>query len=218
MEFSKESPVYYPRSRPQAGVATWISLVCSCSVATLLLLLRLVSLQLLGLMVATSFVVATLLAQCFSRVDVTTTVSRRDLVVFPFFCILSHDLSFELGLLFLVTLHIVTSVLSCDHISVSTALLQVVTFFFSGCDLVCGLLPSQVSNLSHDLKVMSRPLLMFISLLLVATSILCCNQFPPSNLYSRSRPHVALFLVACSPNCSKVVATWISSAQFFFRS
>ena len=65
---------------------------------------------------------------------------------------------------------------------------------------------------------MSRPLLMSISLFLVSTSILCCNQFPPSNLYSRSRPHVALFLAACSPNCLKVVATWISSAQFFFKS
>ena len=33
-----------------------------------------------------------------------------------------------------------------------------------------------------------------------------------------SRPHVATFLAACSPNCSKVVATLISSTQFFFRS
>ena len=81
-------------------------------------------------MVATSFVVVTLLAQCFSRIDVTTTVSIRDLVVFPFFCILSHDLSSKSGLLFLVALHVATSVLSCDHISVSIALLQVVTSFF----------------------------------------------------------------------------------------
>ena len=81
-------------------------------------------------MVATSFVVATLLAQCFSRFDVATMVSRRDLVVFPFFRIPSQNLSSESGPLFLVALHVATSVLSCDHISVSTALLQVVTFFF----------------------------------------------------------------------------------------
>ena len=54
--------------------------------------------KLLGLMVATSFVVATLLAQCFSKVDVETTVSCRNFVVFIFFCFLSHDLSFESGL------------------------------------------------------------------------------------------------------------------------
>ena len=30
------------------------------------------------------------------------------------------------------------------------------------------------------------------------------------------QPIVALFLVASSPNCLKVVTTWISSAQFFF--
>ena len=83
-------------------------------------------------MVATSFMVVTLLAQCFSRVDVATMVSRRDLVVFPFYYILSHDLSFKLRPP------------------------------FSGHDLVCGLLPSQVSNLSRDHKVMSRLLLMFI--------------------------------------------------------
>ena len=160
-------------------------------------MLRPGSLQLLGLMVLTSFMVATLLAQCFSRVDVATTVSRHNLVVFPFFYILSHDLSSESELLFLVALHIATSVLSCDHISVSTALVQVMTFF-SGHDLVYGLLPSQVSNLSRDLKVMSRPLLMFISLLLVATSILCCNQFPPSNLYSKSRPQGYVATSCCS--------------------
>ena len=117
-------------------------LFASCSVATLLLVLRPDSLHLFGLMVATSFVVMTLLAQCFSRVDVATTVSHRD--------------------------------------------------------LVCGLLPLQVSNLSRDLKVMSRPLFMFISLLLVATSILCCNQFPPSDLYSRSRPQGDVTTSSCS--------------------
>ena len=59
---------------------------------------------------------------------------------------------------------------------------------FSSRDLICGLLPSQVSNLSRDLKLMSRPLLMFISLLLVTTLIICCNQFLLSNLYARLRP------------------------------
>ena len=118
MEFPKESPVYCPMSRPQVDVATWISLVYSCSIATLLLLLQLDSLQLLGLMVMTSFMVATLLAQCSSRVDVATTVSRRDIVVFLFFRLLSHDLSSELGLLFLVALYVTTSVLGCNHILV----------------------------------------------------------------------------------------------------
>ena len=105
-------------SRPRVDVATWISLVCSCSIATLLLVLRPYSLQLLGLMVATSFVVATLFAQCFFRVDVTTTVSCRDILVFLFFWLLSHDLSSESRLLFLVALHSATSVLGCNHISV----------------------------------------------------------------------------------------------------
>ena len=64
-------------------------------------MLRPGSLQVLGLVVAMSFVVATLLAQWFSRVDAATTVSCRDLVVFPFFCIMSHDLSFRLRAPFL---------------------------------------------------------------------------------------------------------------------
>ena len=33
-----------------------------------------------------------------------------------------------------------------------------------------------------------------------------------------SRPHVALFMIACSPNCSKVVETLIYYAHLFFRS
>ena len=69
---------------------------------------------------------------------------------------------------------------------------------FSGCDLVCGLLPSYVSNLSRDLKLMSRPLLMLIFLLLVATSILCCNWFLLSNLYARSRPQGDVATSCCS--------------------
>ena len=57
--------------------------------------------------------------------------------------ILSHDFSFRLqppfsfhhfssesGLSFLIALYVATSVFGCDHISVSTALPQVVTFVF----------------------------------------------------------------------------------------
>ena len=83
-------------------------------------MLRADSLQLLRLMVATSFVVTTLLTQCFSRIDVATTVSLCHLVAFPFSRFLSYDLSSELGLLFLIELHVAISVLSSDHISVST--------------------------------------------------------------------------------------------------
>ena len=36
----RKSPAHCPMSRPQVDVATWISLLCSSSVATLLLLLR----------------------------------------------------------------------------------------------------------------------------------------------------------------------------------
>ena len=155
MEFPKESPAHCPMSRPQVDVAKWISLVCSCSVATSLLLLQPDSLLLPGLMVATSFVVATLFAQCFSRVNAATTVSCRDIIVLLFIWFLSRD-------------------------------------------CVGGLLPSQVSNLRRDLKVMSRPLLMSISFLLVATSVLCCNQFPSFNLYSRSRPQGDVATSCCS--------------------
>ena len=70
MEFPKESPTHCPMSQPQVDVPTWISLGCSYSVATSLLMLQPDSLLLYGLMVPTSFVVATLFAQCFSRVDV----------------------------------------------------------------------------------------------------------------------------------------------------
>ena len=75
-------------------------------------------------------VVVTLLAQCFSRVDVTTMVSRSDLVVFPFYCILSHDLSSLSALLFFVVLHVATSILGCGHISISTAYVLGCDFFF----------------------------------------------------------------------------------------
>ena len=115
-------------SRPRVDVATWISLVCSCSVVTLLLLLRSDSLLLLELMVATSFVVSTLFAQCFSRVYVMATVSCRDIVVFLFFWLLSHDLSPESRFLFIIALHIATSTLGCNHISVYKLIL--------GCDFL----------------------------------------------------------------------------------
>ena len=49
-------------------------------------------------------------------------------------------------------------------------------------------LPSYVSILCRDLVVVSRPLLLPNSFLLVATSVLRCNRFPPSHLFSRSRP------------------------------
>ena len=52
------------------------------------------SLQLLGLMVATSFVVATLFARCFSKIDVATTVSCRNIIVLLFSWLLSSDLNF----------------------------------------------------------------------------------------------------------------------------
>ena len=53
-------------------------------------------------------------------------------------------------------------------------------------------LPSYLSILCRDLLVMSRPLLFPISFLLVATSVLRCNRFPPSHLFSRSRPQGAI--------------------------
>ena len=95
------------------------------------------------LVVATLIGVATSLAHLFSIIDVATLVSHCNLVVVPFCCILSHDLSFrlqppfschhfssELGLPFLVALYVATSVLGCDHISISNASPQVMTFFF----------------------------------------------------------------------------------------
>ena len=179
--------------------------------------------QLLGLMVATSFVVATLLTQCFSRIDVATTVSLCDLVVFPFSWFLSYDLSSELGLLFLIELHVATSVLCSDHISVSTALLLVVTFFFWS-------RPCWWFYAFTSFKFKSRPQgdvatsfdVHFPSSSRNFNFFVATNFFFPTSMIGcdlkvMSRPHVSLYLVACSPNCSKVVATWISSTLFFFR-
>ena len=55
------------------------------------------------------------------------------------------------------------------------------------------------------------------------SSLLQPNFLLPTFILGRdlkvmSRPLVALFLIACSPNCSKVVATLIYYAQLFFRS
>ena len=120
----RKIPDYCLMSRPRVDVATWIPFICSSSVATRFLQLRPGFLQLRCLAVATSIVVATFLAQLFSRVDVVTLVSRRNLVVVPF-CYNS-----ESRLQFFAVLHVATSVLGCDHISVSTASPHILTFFF----------------------------------------------------------------------------------------
>ena len=103
-------------SRPRVDVATLIPLSALVQLQPGFLQLRL-------LVDVTSIVVATYLAQLFSRVNVATLVSRRNLVVVPFCC------NSESRLQFLAALHVATSVLSCDQISVSTAS-QVVTLFF----------------------------------------------------------------------------------------
>ena len=55
------------------------------------------------------------------------------------------------------------------------------------------------------------------------SSLLQPNFLLPTFILGRdlkvmSRPHVALSLIACSHNCSKVVATLIYYAHLFFRS
>ena len=95
----------------------------------------------------------------------------------------------------------------------------------SCCDF--DFLPSYVSILCRDLMVMSRPLLLLIYFLLVATSVLRCNRFPPSYLFSRSRPQVdvatsfavylALLQVATSVNgCDIVFGLIIKWSQLQF--
>ena len=88
---------------------------------------------------------------------------------------------------------------------------------YLGCYTSCGdfdslvaivlvvFLLSYLSILCRDLMVMSQHHFLFIFFLLVATSVLRCNQFPPSHLYPRSRPQGG-------------VVTSLSSAQLFFRS
>ena len=94
--------------------------------------------------------------------------------------------------------------LGCDHFVVCMTT-SCCDFDFLVAIVLVVFLPSYVSILCRDLMVMSRSLLFPISFLLVATSVISCNRFPPSHLFSRSRPQV-------------VVATSISSAQLFFRS
>ena len=76
-------------------------------------------------------------------------------------------------------------------------------------------LPSYVSILCRDLMVMSRPLLLPISFLLVATLVLRCNRFPPSHLFSRSRLQgdVATSFAVCLALLH--VATSVSSHDIF---
>ena len=94
--------------------------------------------------------------------------------------------------------------LGCDHFPVCMTT-SCCDFYFLVTIVLVVFLPSYVSILCRDLMVMSRHLLFPTSFLLVATSVLHCNTFPPSHPFSRSRPQVG-------------VATSISSAQLFFRS
>ena len=73
--------------------------------------------------------------------------SNRDRGRDTFSC---HHFIFGSGLPFLAALHVATSVLSCDHIYVSTAFPQVVTFFFR-------LQPPFLSFALIFLEYMSRP-------------------------------------------------------------
>ena len=72
-------------------------------------------------------------------------------------------------------------------------------FYFLVAIVLVVFLPSNVSILCRDLLVMSRPLFLPIAFLLVATSVLRCNRFPPSHLFSRSRPQgdVATSFAVC---------------------
>ena len=55
---------------------------------------------------------------------------------------------------------------------------------------------SYLSILCRDLMVMSRHHFLFIFFLLVATSVLRCNQFPPSHLYPRWCRNLTFFCLA----------------------
>ena len=94
--------------------------------------------------------------------------------------------------------------LGCDHFAVCMTT-SCCDFYFLVAIVLVVFLPSYVSISCHDLIVMSRYLLFPISFLMVASSVLRCNTFPPSYLFSRSRPQGG-------------VATSISSTQLFFRS
>ena len=88
-------------------------------------------------------------------------------------------------------------------------------------------LPSYISILCRDLIVVSRPLLLPISFLMVATSVLCCNSLSLSHIYSRSRPqgdvttsfavYLALLQVVTSVSGGDIVCSLIikwSQLQF----
>ena len=77
--------------------------------------------------------------------------------------------------------------LGCDHFAVCMTT-SCCDFDFLVAIVSVAFLPSYVSILCCNLMVMSRPLLFPISFLLVATSVLRCNKFTPSHLFSRSRP------------------------------
>ena len=77
--------------------------------------------------------------------------------------------------------------LGCDHFAVCMTN-SCCDFDFLVVIVSAAFLSSYVSILCRDLMVMSRPLLFPISFLLVATSVLRCNRFTPSHLFSRSRP------------------------------
>ena len=100
-------------------------------------------------------------------------------------------------------------------------------FYFLVAIVLVVFLPSYVSILCRDLVVMSRPLLLPISFLLVATSGLRCKGFPPSHIFSRSRPQgdvatsfpvcLALLHVAASVSSHDIVCGQIikwSQLQF----
>ena len=90
-------------------------------------------------MVATSFVVATAFAQCSFNVDVATSVSCRDIIVFLFFQLLSCDIS-----------------LSCDHFSVCM-MTSCCDFDFLVAIMLVVFLPSYASIVCRDLKVLLQP-------------------------------------------------------------
>ena len=111
---------------------------------------------------------------------------------------------------------------SCDHLSVCRMTSCCDFLFLVAIVLIFYLHMFQfyvaTSRLYHDL--FCCPFLFFWSQpkFFVATNFLLPICIPGYDLKVMSRPHVALFLAACSLNCSKVVATLISSAQLFFRS
>ena len=124
MEFPKDSPVYCLRWRPRVDVATWVLFICSSSVATLLLLLQPGFLAVASICGRDINLWSRPCCLSFSQ----KLMSRLGFTSLPRFS--CHHFSYELGLLFFVALHVATSVLGCDHSSVSSALTHFVTSFF----------------------------------------------------------------------------------------